>query len=406
MEMRVGGYGRARPVRDAAGGRFRPGELSPSPGVRRRVRVPGGRRMRLLERLRRWLRLTPPVRATSGPGRRGRIDHVVILDGTMSSLEPGRETNAGLAYRLLSAAAGSAQMSLRYEQGVQWRTWRDVLAVIEGRGINRQIRRAYGFLASRYRPGDRIFLLGYSRGAYAVRSLAGMIDRLGLLRPESATERNIRLIWRHYRQGPDAPAARAFAARHCHPEVTIEMIGVWDTVKALGNPLPILWRHMRASHAFHDTRLGHTTRRGFHALAMDETRVAYAPVLWSSRPGWRGELEQVWFRGAHGDIGGQLDGFEAARPLSNIPFVWMMERLEACGLPLPEGWKERFPQDVTAPSVGTTRGWGKFFLYRSRRVIGRDPSERIHPSVAEYEAWRGAQARQPALRVPRPGGKG
>ena len=61
-----------------------------------------------------------------------------------------------------------------------------------GRGINRQIRRAYGYLASRYRPGDKIYLFGYSRGAYAVRSLAGVIDRIGLLRPEHATVRHIR----------------------------------------------------------------------------------------------------------------------------------------------------------------------------------------------------------------------
>ena len=73
------------------------------------------------------------------------MTHVIILDGTMSSLDPGEETNAGLTYRLLCAAPAGARLSLRYEQGVQWVRWREIMNVVEGRGINRQIRRAYGF---------------------------------------------------------------------------------------------------------------------------------------------------------------------------------------------------------------------------------------------------------------------
>ncbi len=340
--------------------------------------------MRLRDRFRRWLRFPARVQTRAAHAKRGRVDHVVILDGTLSSLRPGQETNAGLAYRLLCEVARSRPVSLRYEQGVQWRSWRDLIAVAEGRGINEQIRRAYGFIASRYRPGDRIFLLGYSRGAYAVRSLAGAIGRLGLLRPECATERNIRQLYRHYQRDPDSPSARRFSARNCHEgKVEIEMVGVWDTVKALGIRLPILWRGTPDRHAFHDTRLGDHIRHGFHALALNETRLAYAPVLWTSRPGWNGVLEQVWFRGVHADIGGQIEGYSAARPLSNIPFVWMMDKLEGCGLPLPEGWRDRFRQDVNAPSVGSFSGWGVLFVMRARRTIGADPSESIHPSVPD-----------------------
>ncbi len=350
--------------------------------------------MGLKRLIRKLLRLPPRVRTRTAPFKRGRVDHFVILDGTMSTLEPGLETNAGLAYRLLCDVGGAAQLSIRYEQGVQWRTWRDALAVAEGRGINRQIRRSYGFIASRYRVGDRIFLLGYSRGAFAVRSLAGVIDRIGLLRPEFATERNIRQVYRHYQTDPDSPTARAFANKYCHPTTEIEMVGVWDTVKALGNPLPILWRYSQPRHEFHDTRLGAAIRHGYQALALDETRRAYAPVLWTGRPDWKGVLEQVWFRGAHGDIGGQLGHFKAARPLANIPFVWMMEKLEGCGVKLPPGWQSQFPQDVNAPSVGTFQGWGKLFIYRKKRVVGQDPSESIHPSVATYQGNLRADIRQ------------
>ena len=342
--------------------------------------------MSVFDRINRWLR-RPPV-ALHGPvplpmpgGGRKQVDHVIILDGTMSSLAAGQETNAGLTFRLLREGGRRNGLSLYYEPGIQWTSWAQAQDVFQGRGLNSQIRRAYGFLASRYRPGDRIFLFGYSRGAYAVRSLAGVIDRVGLLRAENATERNVTLAYRHYRTAPDSPAARAFAAAQCHAELMIEMVGVWDTVKALGLRLPILWRLTEARNAFHTPHLGRAIRHGFHALALDETRDAFAPVLWMAAPDWQGNVEQMWFRGGHGDIGGQLGGFAPARQRSNIPLVWMLERAEACGLPLPPRWRARYPCDPDAPAVGTWRGSGKLFLLRHRRKIGRDRSEHLHPSV-------------------------
>jgi len=309
--------------------------------------------------------------------------HVVIMDGTMSSLEEGLETNAGLTYKLLCELLPARDLSLWYEAGIPWQGWRRAVDVIVGKGLNQRIRDAYGFLASRYRPGDRIFLMGYSRGAYAARSLAGVIDQVGLLRAANATERNIREVYRHYQGTPGSIASRAFARAHCHPEAPVEMVGVWDTVKALGIRLPLLWRISPMPTEFHNHRLGDSIRHGFHALARDERRVAYEPVLWETPPGWRGHLEQVWFRGTHGDVGGHLSGYEAARPLANIPLVWMLEKLEDCGLILPEDWRARFPTDPLAPSVGMWRGWGMFFQWRRRRAIGHDPSESIHPTVTD-----------------------
>ena len=323
----------------------------------------------------------------AGPGR-GVVDHIIILDGTMSSLLPGKETNAGLAFHLLSVPTPGQRRRLYYEPGLQWEGWASLGGVAQGRGLNRQIRRAYGWLASQYRPGDRIFLLGYSRGAFAVRSLAGMIDQIGLLRHSHATERNVTLAYRHYRTGPQSQAAQAFAQDTCHPSAPIEMVGVWDTVKALGLRLPLLWMLTDRHHAFHSHRLGASVRHGFHALALHETRAVFAPVLWDCPEGWQGNVEQVWFAGAHADVGGQVGGFAAARPLANLPLVWMLDRAETCGLALPDGWRARFPGNPQAPMVGTWRSWGKLFLLRSRRVVGRDRSEKLHPSVGERQETR------------------
>lgn len=335
-------------------------------------------RSRLSDLVYGWFRRRPSADHSAYALRRGPVDHVIILDGTMSSLTPGCETNAGLTYLLLKEAGHA---SLFYEAGVQWKDWGTTPDVALGRGINRQIRRAYGYLASRYRAGDRIFLMGYSRGAYAVRSLAGIIDMVGLLRADCATERNIRQIYRLYQYGHGATPARAFAARTCHEEAPIEMIGAWDTVKALGVRLPLLWRWTEAEHEFHNHSLGPSIRHGYHALAFDETRSAFAPVLWECPPGWAGKVEQVWFRGTHGDIGGQLGGFDAARPLSNIPLVWMLEKLEGCGVVLAVDWRARFPCDPQAPSIGTWMGLGKLFVLRGPRTVGRDHSESLHPSL-------------------------
>ena len=318
-------------------------------------------------------------RHSSAPRTRGPMSHVIILDGTMSSLVPGHETHAGMTYKL--CAELGAGMSLFYESGPQWCSWTEAPDVMMGRGINRQIRRAYGYLASRYKPGDKIYLLGYSRGAYAVRSLAGVLDRVGLVRAEHATERAIRDVYRHYQCAPDGQAAQEFARRYCHESPPIEMIGVWDTVKALGLRLPLLWRWTEARHSFHNTHLGKSVRNGFHALALDETRQVFEPVLWSCDDDWDGRCEQVWFRGTHGDVGGQLGGYEAARPLANVSLVWMLERAETCGLALPQGWQSRFAVDADAPSVGSWRGLGKLFLLRKARIVGMDRSERLHETA-------------------------
>lgn len=322
----------------------------------------------------------PRIKGRAAP-RRGPATHVVVLDGTMSSLAPGRETNAGLAYKLLREVGRGANLSLYYEAGIQWRDWRSTADVMMGRGLDRQIERAFGWLACRFRPGDRIYLIGYSRGAYAVRSLAGVVDMVGLLRPDSATAREVRTALRHYRLGGRSPALAAFRARHCHPAVEIAALGAWDTVKALGLRLPILWRLAERRHGFHHHGLGPSVRKGFQALALHETRLAYRAILWDTPPGRIGDIEQVWFRGTHGDVGGQQDGRPECRPLANIPLVWLLGRLESEGLPLPAGWRDRFPQDASAPSVGSWRGWSKLFLSRRRRVVGRDPSERLHASA-------------------------
>lgn len=334
--------------------------------------------------LRRWLNALwadRPGRVRPPSVERQTKTHVVLLDGTLSSLEPGKRSSIGLIYELLNDEDCAC---IYYEPGIQWRGWRHVHEVMAGVGINRQIRRAYGFLAEKYRPGDRIYLMGYSRGAYAVRALAGLIDRVGLLRKEHSSEANIEMAYQAYRDDPTRPEVRSFAARLCHPRVTIDAIGVFDTVQAVGIRWPVLWRLFPHVHAFRSHRLGRSVAHGYHALALHENRAAFEPELWRTRGRRSASVEQVWFRGSHSDLGGQAGGDQQYRPLANVPLHWMLSRMEGAGMELPADWRRRFPKDVNGPSLGSWRGFGVFFLTRRRRRVGGDPSERLHPSAVPH----------------------
>jgi uncharacterized protein (DUF2235 family) len=311
---------------------------------------------------------------------------VFVSDGTLSTLRPGQESNAGLLYRLLEEVGRHPYQRFDYDPGVQGIGWCKWLNAITGLGVNLTICQGYSFLASHYRPGDRIYLFGYSRGAYAVRSLAGMIGTVGLMRRRHATERNVRRAFRLYQRIGDRGACGAteeFTSRFCHGDVPIEMLGVWDTVKALGLPYPILSRLGRMATGFHDHALGPHIERGYHALAIDEDRTAFAPILWHRSEQWQGRLEQAWFPGAHGDVGGDIGRLAQARPLANIALNWMLLRAARHGLILPEDWQTRFPEDPAAPQFGNRRGIARLFLFRRPRVTGGGDGETIHLSIHE-----------------------
>lgn len=310
------------------------------------------------------------------------LTHVILIDGTFASLEPGSRSSIGRIYAALSGWWGPLpeRVRVRYTPGLQWERLRTVPELVIGAELEDRIRAAYGWLARTWQPGDKLFLFGYSRGAFAVRSLAGMIGQIGLIRPAQATDQLIRQAWHYYQQGGDADEMAGFRDRNCHKSAVIRMVGVFDTVMALGIRLPVLWMLTEPRYRYHDQHLGPHVQLGVQALALDETRASFHPILWTGDAN-ETRLRQMWFRGCHPDIGGQLSGAEYARPLANIPLVWMLGQAENAGLPLPQDWRDQLPCDPTAPSVGSWRGWGKAFLARAPRVVGSEPSEQLHASV-------------------------
>lgn len=302
--------------------------------------------------------------------------HVILMDGTLSTLRPRHETNVGLLYKMLRNERDlRGVVNVYYQPGLQWRDWANAHHLAVGRGVNQQIKAAYGWLATRYKEGDEVYLFGYSRGAFAVRSLSGLIARYGLLKAEFTTERAVQRHFRLYRRSITGVHIDAYRMARCHPQVKVNFLGVWDTVKAMGLRFGLLDRLLGLDHDFHDHHLASCVERGVHVLGRDERRMAYAPVLWVSDEGARGRVLQLWMRGTHGDVGGQLGGAFEARALSNAALKLLLLTAEEAGLPLGCHWKLRVRSFYDAPSIGQWSGIAKVFLWRKARPIGRDPSE-------------------------------
>ncbi|WP_157270169.1 DUF2235 domain-containing protein [Azohydromonas aeria] len=198
-----------------------------------------------------------------------------------------------------------------------------------GRGIDDNIMDCYRFLVHNYTPGDQLYFFGFSRGAYTVRSLAGLIRNSGLLKLQF--EGMIGQAYELYRdrdpeKSPTSEAAKIFRNNYAHEGVEIECVGVWDTVGALGVPVGLLNRLLHKRYDFHDTQLSSHIKNAFHALAIDEKRKPFAPTLWQQpvRDKDRNWLEQAWFAGAHSNIGG---GYPDTG-LSDVAFRWMIERVQ------------------------------------------------------------------------------
>lgn len=200
---------------------------------------------------------------------------------------------------------------------------------ITGEGLDDIIQSCYDWLVKNYQPNDAVYVFGYSRGAYTVRSLAGFIRKCGILHRDSPT--SVRAAFDFYRNGihPKNPRAQQFRADNSH-ETHVKCIGVWDTVGALGIPLGVFKEVNAARHQFHDVTLSSHVEHAYHALAIDELRKPFKPTLWEQQPDAKQQLEQTWFAGVHNNVGG---GY-ADCGLSDNTFLWMAERAARAGLAL------------------------------------------------------------------------
>ena len=257
-----------------------------------------------------------------------------------------------------------------------------------GTGITNNIQQAYRFIIQNYEQGDELYFFGFSRGAYTVRSLSGLIRNSGILKTE-----NLDLVERAYsiyrsrkaNLQPRAIEATLFRKTFAVEETTVlKFIGVWDTVGALGNPL-LLNGILSRRNQFHDPEISSRVRYAYHALAIDEKRRNFEATLWHQMSECRDQvMEQVWFPGVHSDVGG---GYPDSG-LADIALQWMLGKAEKCDLTFDP---IRISPDPLSKMHESYQGFYTLQHKLSRPIGTIRPGsgmtyESLHPSVLERYA--------------------
>lgn len=273
---------------------------------------------------------------------------IISTDGTWNTPDQsdrGRIVPSNVV-KTCRAAAGATQAGIAqlvyYDTGVgTGGKWDKIKGGMFGVGLSNNIKQAYGAIGREFQPEDKLFLFGFSRGAYTARSLSGLIGLCGVPDPgKGSIDEIVENAFDIYRLNPKKKReererrARQHCAEFSHQLNgrllnEIWFLGVWDTVGALGVPLKPLNFIARKKHKFHDTALGAHIKNAYHTVAIDERRRPFLPTLWLEKNVNSGQnVEQVWFPGVHTNIGG---GYVDAG-LSDRTFLWMCLKARNCGL--------------------------------------------------------------------------
>jgi uncharacterized protein (DUF2235 family) len=313
----------------------------------------------------------------------------VFLDGTFNAVDDN--TNV---WRLKSICAPKSQDGCEqpayYARGVNG-FWGGTI----GKGLDDLIKGGYEWLIDQYEAGDELFIFGFSRGAYAARSLAGLITKCGLLKSGGAL--GVKQLYARYRHSDADTIWHLWETRDSGKDleerlllkysqrVPIKVVAVWDTVGALGLPFGNIPGISRSSFGWLHTGLRVPIENAYHAMAIDEHRRAFSPTLWTVRkpkdpnaiaptPRTLASVEQRWFVGAHANVGG---GYPSDL-LAQIPLRWMMKKASSHGL----AFKNDVELDGDALKADICDSYREFMYglysklsWRYYRPIGQPPQQ-------------------------------
>ena len=312
---------------------------------------------------------------------------VICADGTWNRPEEDLKTDVPtnvlrLARAIEPLPADGHPQHVFYDWGIG--SYHNTLVGgVTGAGIHKNIMDGYRYIVQNYEPGTDIYLFGFSRGAYTVRSLCGLINNCGILtRPDA---RRIQQAFEIYkRTGKDfAPRGRRaveFRRQHSHGSREIRFVGAWDTVGALGMPFSLMGL-FDGKDEFYDTKLGSNVRVARHAMAIDERREDFEPTLWLPREEL--DLRQVWFAGSHSDIGGGYGPDDAGLLSSDQSLQWMIGEAVAAGLAVEQHLKDALKPSPLAGLHNSRRHVFRFAKPLIRPLVHADRPTEIHPSVRE-----------------------
>jgi hypothetical protein len=335
---------------------------------------------------------------------------IVSFDGTWNS--PEQEDNGIPAptnvFKLHNAIAdnasnGSAQLKY-YHPGLGSKDDKEgssVLGGTFGAGISRHICSAYHWLASTYEDGDEIFLFGFSRGAFTVRSLGGLLGgglldlrTLAVTKPAEAWNQTHKIFeWYRRRKKNDEELAANWATEkgldwvffHQGAANPVRFLGVWDTVGALGIPDDLEILNLfddKDKWQFHDTSLGDHVKTARHAMAIDEIRSSFTVTRWDNAA-THADAREIWFPGCHSNVGGGYANCD----LSDGALLWMMEEAEKAGLNLRPETKNLLKPNPLGVMHNSYKGMFSKLRSRPRNVPAMIPEQasQFHPSALERQ---------------------
>jgi len=301
---------------------------------------------------------------------------IFCADGTWDT--PQNVTNVYTLFKAITISSGQVAF---YDDGVgsDGTPLQKLTGGAFGDGLLQKIKDGYTKIAHVYEQDDQIFIFGFSRGAYTARSLAGMIAICGL--PTGPFDDNlIADAFQAYRN-PNQRAA--FNSKYNLYNAKLTMVGVWDTVGALG--IPAILGGIEAQYSFLDTNLHPDVLNAYQALAIDERRQEFPPTLWTPpNPPIQGQmLQQIWFSGVHCDVGGGYPETD----LSDITLSWMMGKAVALGLQFaPDVLAEYSPLPATNPLGQIHESWSPLWLFpRSRTIATNANLGNSVPIRCEYD---------------------
>ena len=345
---------------------------------------------------------------------------IICSDGTGNTAIKGRGTNVFKLFEAVDLNGHRSDPRLTpqialYDDGVGTENFKPlkILAGATGFGLSRNVRQLYKELVRVYDPGDRIFLFGFSRGAFTVRSLVGFIATCGILdrtdlKSASRLQSAVRKAYRHYRRCYRTALGKLFHGlrsrlfklktdeahiekfkdkRSVKPDPSITFIGVWDTVDAVGLPFHIgdIINSVFYRFKFPDQKLSKSVERACHALALDDERHSFHPLLWDETDETSPRVEQVWFAGAHSNVGG---GYPK-QGMSLVALDWMLNKASESGLRIIASDRTLYADhaNIDDKLYDPRAGLGMFYRWKPRDMMkicetnGVEP--KLHMSVLE-----------------------
>ncbi|MEA2890741.1 MAG: hypothetical protein QOI05_1534 [Bradyrhizobium sp.] len=351
---------------------------------------------------------------------------VVFADGTGNAFS-ARETNVWRLYEALDQT--QPDQIAHYIAGVGTSGFKP-FALLDGAtgfGVPSNVRKLYRFISWNWEPGDEIYMFGFSRGAFTIRTLVGLIRHEGLIPvkignenvPREERARDAMGAWRSYRSETiswktslptiwltrlvrDAVIAgwyglmgyrsyakvKAETKAQGRDDIPIKFIGLFDTVEAYGVPLEEFRRAIDVAIwpiSFRNGILCENVETARHALSLDDERVTFHPLRFDMKNSNRPErIKEVWFAGVHTDVGGGYPEDD----LAQVPLVWMTNEL-GDNLRFIEGAKESFANNASpyAAAHDSRSGLAVFYRYGPRTVGDNGGPPVIHHSVAEKIAF-------------------